>query len=118
PHQQLGAEGDLLSKFPADHPYREFFTLPAAFAANIDTTFHGQPPLALARLSGSWTRGLSALRQGEEELEEFLLERFRAHGGVCELDSKADRVLVEGGRAAAVETDSFGDRVGTNAVLT
>src|SRR5690606_28941952 len=69
---------DLLAKFPLEHPYRELATLPAAFATHVDYGLMGLSPLALARLHGSWSRGLSGLASGEDELEEFLFERIES----------------------------------------
>ncbi len=117
PHDKLESEGELLAKFPSGHPYREFFSIPTSFASHLDANA-GLPPLSSARLAGSWTRGVSALVQGEDELERFLLERFAAHGGIAELGVKAERIVVEGGRARAVETDAHDDPIGTDAVLT
>src|SRR5690606_322869 len=49
---------DLLGKFPPQHAYRELATLPAVFSTDLDYGYMGLPPLAFARLHGSWTRGL------------------------------------------------------------
>src|SRR5262249_38607303 len=60
---------------------------------------------AVARLHGAWTRGLLALGRGEEELEEFLVDRISAHGGRCMLDDRATQIVVRRGAAAGVLID-------------
>ncbi len=110
--------GDLLAKFPPEHPYRELATLPAVFATDVDYGLVGLPALALARLHGSWTRGLYRLPHGEDELEQFLLERIEAHGGTCRLPDKIERILVEGGKVRGVIEDNSDDPIGTDAVIT
>lgn len=109
--------GDLLSKFPPDHAYRELATLPAVFATDVDYGYMGLSALALARLHSSWTRGLHVLPRGEDELEEFLLERLRAHGGVCRLDQHAESLIVEGGRVRGVIEEGSNETIGTDAVI-
>ncbi len=110
--------GDLLGKFPMEHPYRELATVPAVFATDVDYALMGLPALALARLHGSWTRGLDALPRGGEELEQFLLERFEAHGGVIETKRRADSIVVRGGRVVGIVEDGGEDTVGTDAIVT
>jgi hypothetical protein len=115
---EAGEPDDLLGKFPLDHPYRELATLPAVFATHLDYGLMGLPALALARLHGSWSRGLYGLPGGEDELEEFLLERILAHGGSCRLDSQAEQVLVKNGRVHALALDSDEGPIGTDALVT
>jgi phytoene dehydrogenase-like protein len=76
------------------------------------------PALALARLHGSWARGVTALRGGEEELMSFLVERIEAHGGVCLLDRRAQSLVVHGGKAAGVVLDGDEEITGATAVIT
>jgi phytoene dehydrogenase-like protein len=108
---------DLLFKFPEDHPYRELATLPAVFGTDLDYSLMGLPPLAFARLSGSWTRGLMFLPGGEAELESFLLERFRNHGGVTELEGSVEHIGVRGGRVNSVQINGLDSPLGTDAVI-
>src|SRR5205085_1994204 len=68
---------DFLAEFPRDHAFREVVTAPARFASDLDGA--SVPAFALARLHGAWTRGVSELADGENELVDFLLERVRAH---------------------------------------
>jgi len=110
--------GDLLGKFPPEHPYRELATIPAVFAADLDYAMMGLPAMALARLHGSWTRGLDALAGGGDELEAFLLDRFRAHGGVDELSRRAEGITVRSGRVVGVNLDGDNEPIGTDAVVT
>lgn len=113
-----GAEVDLLGKFPIGHPYREIVTLPALFATSLFASGDHLPPLALARLHGSWTRGIQALERGEDELEEFLLERIEAHGGECRLGQRAASLVVRMGRIAGVLEDGEDEITGADAVVT
>lgn len=110
--------GDLLSKFPPAHPYRELATLPAVFASDLDYGLMGLPAVAFARLHGSWTRGLDSLARGEDELVDFLLERFAAHGGVLQLNRRAESVIVRAGRIVGVMEDGATEATGADAVIT
>ncbi|HEX2734463.1 MAG TPA: phytoene dehydrogenase [Polyangiaceae bacterium] len=118
PYLDNDEAGDLLGKFPLDHPYRELATLPAVFASDLDYAVMGLPGLALARLHGFWTRGLDALTRGGDELDDFLLERFQAHGGIVELSRKAESLVVRGGRIVGVVEDGASDAIGADAVVT
>jgi phytoene dehydrogenase-like protein len=111
------APADLLGKFPLEHAYRELATLPAAFATHVDYGLMGLNALALSRLHGSWSRGLSGLIGGEDDLEEFLLERIAAHGGTF-LHGAVERIVVRGGSVSAVQLDGGEDPLGTEALIT
>jgi phytoene dehydrogenase-like protein len=117
PFNNSAAPTDLLAKFPIEHPYRELATLPAAFATHVDYGLMGLSPLAMARLHGSWSRGLIGLEGGEDELEDFLFERFQSHGGTF-MQSGVDRILVRGGRVNGVQLDGVEDPIGTEALIT
>ncbi len=60
---------DLLGKFPRGHAFRELVTVPVEFATHLSQSSQSSqsaaelPALALARLHGAWTRGISALGQ-------------------------------------------------------
>jgi phytoene dehydrogenase-like protein len=88
---------DLLGDLPASHPYRTLAAALINFGSNLRSD--SLPPLAVARLSGAWTRGLYALARGADELEGFLLDRIQAHGGTCRLAERATRIRAEIGRA-------------------
>ncbi len=108
---------DLLAKFPAGHPYREVTTIPAGFATDLAVPGEQLPPLALARLHGAWTRGVHALPGGEPELEAFLLERIRAHGGEIRLEQRAAALMIRRGRVVGVLEDGEDEPVGTGSVV-
>ncbi|MEO7111413.1 MAG: NAD(P)-binding protein, partial [Polyangiaceae bacterium] len=96
------APADLLAEFPREHPYRTVAEVPARFSSDA------YPPLsslALARLSGAWTRGVMELARGEEELVDFLVERITAHGGAVELGDRAVAIVHGGGKVRGVLID-------------
>ena len=93
---------DFLAELPREHVFRDVVTAPARFASDqIDTL----PPFAVARLHGAWTRGVSRLTDGEDELTEFLLERVRAHGGDTRLNDRAREIVHKGGKVRGVVVD-------------
>jgi phytoene dehydrogenase-like protein len=101
-------EGDadsLLGKFPVGHPYREVTVLPAHFASDLAPAAGPLAAFALARLHGSWTRGVYGLAEGEDELEEFLLARIAAHGGECRIEQRATSIVVRGRQVAGIMED-------------
>jgi hypothetical protein len=106
-----------LTRFPQEHPFRDVVELPALFATHFDGYGMPLPAFALARLHGSWTRGVQALARSELELTEFLLERIEAHGGVCRLDGRATELRVERGRIAGVVEDGEERPTGAGAVV-
>lgn len=108
-------ERDLLAKFPAGHPYRDFVTLPAAFSTDLAAPLGDLPTLALSRLHASWTRGV--LAQEEGDLAEFLVERIEAHGGAAALDRRATAIAVKGGRVVGVLEDGEEALTGTSHVV-
>jgi hypothetical protein len=110
--------GDLLGKFPVEHPYRELVTLPAVFATDLDYALMGLPAVAMARLHGFWTRGLDYLPGGGDELEEFLLDRVAAHGGTAEMSRRVEEIVVRGGRVAGVREEGSDEPIGCDAVVT
>lgn len=100
-----GDADSVLAKFPAGHPYRDVTVLPALFASDLGASAGTLPAFALARLHGSWTRGVNGLEGGEDELEDFLVERIRAHGGECRLDARATTLVVRGRAATGIIED-------------
>ncbi|MBX3182911.1 MAG: phytoene dehydrogenase [Polyangiaceae bacterium] len=108
---------ELLGKFPASHPYRDVTTIPAGFATDLAVPGEQLPPLAFARLSGAWTRGVQALAGGEAELESFFLERIRAHGGESRLSQRASQIVIAQGRVVGVLEDGEDEPVGTSSVV-
>ena len=106
---------DLLGDLPASHPYRELTAYLSRFASHLS---HAKlPPLAVARLHGSWLRGVHALARGEDELSEFLLERIEAHGGTCRLDDRATRIYVDRRGVTGVLIDGEAAATGASFVV-
>lgn len=116
PLTQAADAEELLGKFPAGHAYRELALLPALFATDLATS-GTLPPFALARLHGAWTRGVFALERGEDDLEEFLIERIEAHGGECRLDQRARSLVIRRGVVAGVMEDGEEAPTGADVVL-
>ena len=110
------AEG-LLAKFPVGHPYRDVTLIPAHFASDLAPAANSLPAFALVRLHGAWTRGVHALAGGEDELEEFFVERIRAHGGECRLDQRATSIVVRGRSVAGVVEDGQESPTSTDSLL-
>ncbi len=106
PHvPQRGQVGrPLLAEFPREHPYRTVVDVTARFSADLAGELSA---FAVARLHGAWTRGVSCLDDGEDELCEFFVERIRAHGGEVALSDRADKLVVRSGRISGVL--AFGD---------
>jgi phytoene dehydrogenase-like protein len=105
---------DLLGDLPAAHPYRALTGALVRFASHLA---QGPPPLAQARLHGSWSRGVHALVRGEDELAEFLLERIESHGGTCRLSERATRIYVDHGGVTGVLIDGESSRTGAGFVV-
>ena len=114
PHARAEPDADLLADFPRAHPFRQIITSSVAFACDVSEP---PPPFAVARLHGAWTRGLLMLPRGEEELEEFLVDRITAHGGLCLFDNRADSLLVRGSAAVGVRVDSDQTAMGATFVM-
>ncbi|HKQ68855.1 MAG TPA: phytoene dehydrogenase, partial [Polyangiaceae bacterium] len=106
---------DLLGDLPATHAYRALTKHLVAFAAHSHE--EALPALALARLHGSWSRGVHALSRGEDELSEFLLERIEAHGGTCRLSERAVRIDVDRGGVSGVLIDGEASVTGAGFVV-
>jgi hypothetical protein len=114
------AESDaeaVLGKFPAGHPYRDVTLLPAVFGSDVAPSSGAMPALALARLHGSWTRGVQALAGGEDELEQFLVERLVAHGAECRLEQRALSLVVRGRAARGIIEDGQETATSADAIL-
>ena len=104
----------LLAEFPRGHDYRAIVEVPARFASSaVDLS-----EFAVARLHGAWTRGVTLLTRGEDELVDFLVERVRAHGGEARLTDRAIRIVHRRGRVAGVLVDGDEDMTGVGFVVT
>ncbi|MCC6557583.1 MAG: phytoene dehydrogenase [Polyangiaceae bacterium] len=99
PHAHAEPDADLLVDFPRGHLYRAIVQQSVLFATDLSGL---PPPFAVARLHGAWTRGVMTLPRGEEELEEFLVDRILAHGGQCQLEERAASIHVRRGAAAGI----------------
>ena len=93
---------DPLAELPRDHGFRDVVMAPARFASDQVANV---PLFAIARLHGAWTRGVSRLADGEDELVDFLLERVRAHGGDTRLADRASALVHKGGKVRGVVVD-------------
>jgi len=106
--------GDLLAELARDHPFRDVVTTSARFGSDLA---EGVPPFALARLHGAWTRGVSRLAGGEDELVDFFLERVRAHGGDTRPADRAASLVHKGGKVRGVHVDGDEAPVGVTFVV-
>ena len=104
----------LLAEFPRDHDYRAVVDVPARFASHAAE----MPEFAVARLHGAWTRGVTRLTHGEDELNDFLVERVRAHGGEARLTERAIRVEHRRGNVHGVVVDGDEAATGVGFVVT
>lgn len=93
PFVDLPVGTDILSDFPQFHAYRGVVDATVAFASDLASHHRPLPALAVARLHGSWTRGVVTLPGGEDELTQFLVDRITAHGGTLALDERAEQVV-------------------------
>jgi hypothetical protein len=107
----------LLAEFPREHPYRTVVEVTARFSADLASTDE-LSPFAVARLHGAWTRGLSSLDGGEDELCEFFAERVRAHGGEVALSDRADKLVMRSGRCVGVVAQRDDQPTGVQFVVT
>lgn len=112
------SESPLLARMPMGHGFRHVVELPALFASHLGTSAQDLHPLSVARLHGSWTRGVHSLPRGEQDLEDFLVSRIEAHGGVCRLAGRADQLVVKRGRVVGVVEDGEERPTATSAVVT
>jgi len=114
PRFERARTAPLLAEFPRDHDYRAIVDVPARFASHSDDL----PEFAVARLHGAWTRGISRLASGEDELVDFLAERVRAHGGETRLSERAVRVVHKRGRVSGVVIDGDDTPTGVGFIAT
>ena len=76
------------------------------------------PPLAEARLHGSWTRGITRLDGGDDAFSDLLIERIRACGGSVEPGARATALGTKGKRITTVSLDDARPPVQASFVLT
>ncbi len=112
PHTQEGAE--LMPELGKDHPYRDVVRVTSEHASNLDGPL---PAFATARLHGAWTRGVSRLTTGEDELCEFFLSRVRAHGGDTKMSDRAAAIVQKSGKVRGVRVDGADEVFGVQFVV-
>lgn len=115
PYVRAEPDADLLADFPRGHVFRQIVQASALFATHVSAL---PPPFAVARLHGSWTRGLLGLPRGEDDLVDFLVQRVEAHGGACRLDQRAASVVLRRGGAAGVLVDGEDEETGADWIIT
>lgn len=107
----------LLDRLPRTHAFGQVCLLPALFSSHLGMTRDELPALSVARLHGSWTRGIHHLPGGEQTLVDFLVERITAYGGICRLRSRASELVVSRGKLVGVREDGEGDVTGAEALV-
>jgi hypothetical protein len=115
PHVRAEPDADLLAEFPRGHFFRQIVTSSVLFATFLSAL---PPPFAVARLHGAWTRGLFTLSHGEEDLEEFLVDRITAYGGRCLFDDRVASLHMRRGAAAGVMIDGDQSPTGSGFIIT
>lgn len=115
PYVRAEPDADLLVELPRGHFFRQVVTQSVLFATDLSSL---PPPFAVARLHGAFTRGLFTLPGGEDELEQFLVDRIVAHGGRCILNGRARGLHLRRGAAAGVIVDGDDGPTGSSFVLT
>jgi len=115
PYVRAEPDADLLADFPRGHFFRQVVQASALFATHVSSL---PPPFAVARLHGSWTRGLVGLPRGEDDLVQFLVDRVEAHGGTCRLDMRASRIVLHRGDAAGVVLEGEDEETGADWIVT
>ncbi len=112
-HLAKEPDRDLLADFPSHHALRRIVHETARHGS--DST--NPPAFALARVHGSYTRGVLSLARGEAELTEFLIERVRAQGGEVRPSDRVVSIVQRGGKVRAVEIDGQAEPVGVSFVV-
>ncbi len=107
-------DADIMAEFPRGHFLRRFVRASVLFGTHLSSS---PPPFAAARLHGAWTRGLVEVAGGEDELEGFLAERVRAHGGECFLDARASALHLRRGGTSGVLIDGDEHPTGCDFVI-
>jgi phytoene dehydrogenase-like protein len=115
PYVRAEPDADLLVELPRGHFFRQVVSSSVLFATDLSSL---PPPFAVARLHGAWTRGLYTLPGGEDELEQFLIERINAYGGICRLGERARALHLRRGSSAGVVVDGDEAPTGAGFVIT
>jgi len=115
PYARAEPHADLFAEFPRGHIYRRFVTESVRFATDLATM---PPAFAVARLHGSWTRGLVRLPGGASELDELLTSRLQANGGRLLMRERVATLEVRRGAVCGVYIDGETRPVGAGFVIT
>lgn len=102
PSGPRSASSGLVERLPHGHKFRQVIETPALFASHLGVDSSALSELSVTRLHGSWTRGVHTLARGEQELEEFLVSRIVAHGGMVHFEGSAGRIITKRGRVSGV----------------
>lgn len=111
--QEGSAPPPLLSLLPRE--FIEMFRATIAFSTSLSGA---NPAFAQLRLHASYTRGLVDFPGGEEELNDFLIERIRAQGGDVQLSDRVETIEVRKGAAVAVKAAGADARIGVGFLVT
>ena len=65
----------------------------------------------------AWTRGVLSLTGGEDELEDFLLERIESYGGRAALADRVDALVLRRGAVAGARMDGDSNPTGASFVV-
>lgn len=114
PYARAEPHADLLAEFPSDHPYRRLVRASARFAADLAAR---PPAFAVARLHGSWTRGLIEVQGGEDGLTQMLLDRLETNGGMHLMQDRVSSLVVRRGQVINVLLDGDEAPVGAGWVV-
>lgn len=114
PFVRAEPDADILAEFPRAHLFRQIVTQSVLFASDFATL---PPPFAVARLHGAWTRGVLSLTGGEDELEDFLLERIESYGGRAALADRVDALVLRRGAVAGARLDGDSNPTGASFVV-
>lgn len=105
---------DPFGELPLGHPYRAAVRALGQFGSDL---MGDLPPLALARLYGSFTRSPFAFARGAQEIDELLQERIVSHGGVLRLDARISRIILRGSAIDAVQVEGDLDPTGASFIV-
>ncbi|MEM9194695.1 MAG: hypothetical protein AAGF12_36285, partial [Myxococcota bacterium] len=113
--ERNGDVGDPLQELPEDHPYRVGVAAIAQFGDHIEPG-QGQA-LRRMRHHGHWLRGIAKLADGEQELQDLLIERLTSNLGEYRPDDRADGIESVRNAVRGVRLQNSGDEVGCTFVV-
>ncbi|MCH2108056.1 MAG: hypothetical protein MK135_01915 [Polyangiaceae bacterium] len=107
----------LFRNFPDDSSLASLVELLTSFSSYLGSV-DDMSELSIARLLGLWERGPLHLHRGLLDIDEFLLEKIRANGGICELDSSATALHLNRGRLVGIQLDGEDTLTGASSIVT